>query len=370
VPDKGVNVYLYQVTPNAAARNDDLPARGSDGRLVQRPRAALDLQYLLTFYGSDSELEPQRLLGGVVRALHARPVLTRPMLQHLVDNPPVPFVGESDLARDLDVVRFTPSALSLEEMSKLWSVFFQTRHALSVAYQAGAVLIETTDTPPSAMPVRARNVRAIPFHQPVLERTLAQKGPAAPVAQQPIVAGDILVLAGRQLSGELTRVRIDRTLLEPDAVGDTRISIPLASPPFPADSLRAGVHGVQVVHDLRLGTPGDPHRGAESNVLPFVLRPSLSNVSATAAVVSLDVAPAVGRAQRVRLLLNECTQGAPGAAYTFPAPPRTADLATLAIPIAGVTAGQYFVRLQIDGAESLLDLDAGSPAFGPVVAIP
>src|SRR6185436_20234227 len=56
-----VNIYLYQVTPNPSWRNDDLPTRSADGTIVQqRPRAALDLHYLLTFHGDDAKLEPQR----------------------------------------------------------------------------------------------------------------------------------------------------------------------------------------------------------------------------------------------------------------------------------------------------------------------
>src|SRR5687768_8333000 len=68
-PSAGVNIFLYQVTPNAAQRNAGLPTRSSNATVVQRPRAALDLHYLLSFYGSETELEPQRLLAGVTRAL-------------------------------------------------------------------------------------------------------------------------------------------------------------------------------------------------------------------------------------------------------------------------------------------------------------
>ena len=59
----GINIFLYQVTPNAAYRNADLPTRRSDGELLQRPQAALVLHYLLSFFGDDGKLEPQRLLG-------------------------------------------------------------------------------------------------------------------------------------------------------------------------------------------------------------------------------------------------------------------------------------------------------------------
>ena len=55
----GVNVFLYQVTPNAAWRNQDLPTRrGSNGEVLQRPQAALDLHYLLTCFGDETLLEP------------------------------------------------------------------------------------------------------------------------------------------------------------------------------------------------------------------------------------------------------------------------------------------------------------------------
>ena len=54
------------------------------GNWRSRPQAALDLHYLLTFYGNEAQLEPQRLLGSVVRTLHARPVLTRQQIQQTI----------------------------------------------------------------------------------------------------------------------------------------------------------------------------------------------------------------------------------------------------------------------------------------------
>ncbi len=126
VPNTGANLYLYQVTPNASLRNADMPNRNSEGRLIQRPQVALDLHYLLTFYGDDNELKPQRLLGSVVRTLHARPVLTRQMIKKTIDDPAFAFLHNSNLAEAFETVKFTPVPLSLEELSKLWSVFFQT----------------------------------------------------------------------------------------------------------------------------------------------------------------------------------------------------------------------------------------------------
>lgn len=377
-PTVGVNLYLYQVTPNAAWRNADLPTRSSNGDLVQRPRAALDLHYLLTFYGDENQLEPQRVLGSVVRTLHARPVLTRQAIRDTMSANPV--LAESDLADEVELVKFTPIALSLEELSKLWSVFFQTPYTLSVAYQGTVVLIESEDTPRTVLPVRRRNLYVRPFRQPVIEGVVSQAG-----ASEPIVAGSTLLVRGKRLRGDDTQLRVAGIDVTPDEVTDTQITVPLTEPPFPADSLRAGVQGVQVVHRLLLGTPPTPHRGFESNVAPFVLRPTITDVEVEnvagsgdeprSADVTVTVNPRIGRQQRVMLLLNEMADQAPQA-YTFFAEPRDADADSVTIPISGVEAADYLVRVQVDGAESLLEVDddPDSPTFnqyiGPTVTIP
>ncbi len=109
----------------------------------------LNLSYLFSFYGNEQDLEPQRLLGSVVGALHAQPTLSPEAIRRTVQ-------GNGHLRRpDLDPqsyldfqverierVKLTPINFSLEELSKLWSVFFQVPYALSVAYEAAAVLIE------------------------------------------------------------------------------------------------------------------------------------------------------------------------------------------------------------------------------------
>jgi hypothetical protein len=382
-PAPEVNIYLYQVTPNTGWRNEDLPTRRPNGQLTQRPRVALDLHYLLSFYGDEGQLEPQRLLGSVVRTLHARPMLTRQMIRDTIINPSFPYLAPSNLADDIELVKFTPLPLSLEEFSKLWSIFFQITYTLSVAYQGTVVLIESDDTPQAVLPVRARNIDVVSFRQPVIEQVISQAG-----EDQPIVMDSTLVIRGRQLRGEVTQVRISgiEVTPAPEDVSDTQIilplslalkSPPLASPPLSELTLRAGVQGIQVVHL--------PHRGVESNVAAFVLRPTItvinvSNVQGSgpaprSADVNVHIEPTVGRSQRVVLLLNERMSEEP-AAYTFVAPPRTADTDTVTIPISGVRVADYLVRVQVDGAESPLSVDTNpaSPTFNqyidPQVTIP
>jgi hypothetical protein len=72
----------------------------------------------------------------------------------------------------------------------------------------------------------------------------------------------------------------------------------------------------------------------------------------------------VGAEQRVRLLLNEWSVDNPKI-YVFSVPPRQHDTDRLTIAVQDIHAGEYLVRLQIDGADSLLDVDSqlDSPTF-------
>lgn len=359
-----VNVYLFQITPNTAWRNNDLPTRTSEGQLIQRPRVAIDLHYLLTFYGDELQLEAQRLLGSVVHAMHARPILTRQMINNTLINTAYPYLAASNLADEMELIKFTPLPLSLEELAKLWSVFFQTQYTLSVAYQGTVVLIESEDTPRATLPVQEPFIRVLPFRYPHIERVYPATG-----SNQLIFADSTLVIEGKQLQGDVTEVRIAGSdPLQPLEVSDTKIAILLAN--VPAGTLHAGVQGIQVVQSIDLGKPLAPHKGFESNVAPFVLHPRIISQNAPGAnqvIVKTDVT--IGQRQRVILLLNKNTLVNP-AAHSFTVEPRNADTDTLTVPINGVEAGDYFVRVQIDGAESPLDLDPNSPALGPIVSIP
>ena len=360
-----VNIYLYQVEPNGALRNHDLPNRSPDGRLVGRPRVALDLRYLITCYGNERELEPQRLLGSVVRALHARPVLTDRMIQDTVSEPSNSFLAGSDLAADVEMVKLTPAPLTLEELSKIWSVFFQTPYALSVAYDGTVVFVETDDAPTSPLPVLRPDVYVLPFGEPVIERVRGPGGPRAP-----IMARAQVTLEGRGLRGDDTVVRVGNVEVTPQSVSESEIEFAL-----PAD-LRAGVHAVQVVHRVAMGDPPRPRPRAESNVAAFVLAPRVSAVTVSnrrgtgaqprSANLTLTVDPRVRAGQRVVLLLNELVTGPrQPASFTFTAPPPASDTASVTVPVRGLPAGTYLVRLRVDGAESPLtvDDDPASPTF-------
>jgi hypothetical protein len=355
-----VNVYLYQVTPNSAYRNADLPTRRADGSLTQKPQAALELHYLFTFHGDDSKLEPQRMLGAVVNALQVQPLLSTQNIQAAVTQ--FAFLAGSGLDTQVERVKFTPTSLSLEEFTKLWSAFFQVEYSLSAAYQASLVLIQSDDTPQEGLPVAARNVYALPFRQPFITQVISQAG-----ANQPILPTSTLVVQGTQLLAPLTLIRMGNDVVAPATVTDKAIILPL--PP----GLAAGVQALQVIQQLSIGTPAQPHSGFESNLAPFVLHPVIVTVTASSVQISVNITPAVQQGQRATLLLNEATTPPPSspAAYSFSLNPLTGSTSTLTFNLTNVQAGgtKYFIRVAIDGAESLLDLDPASATFGPTVTI-
>ena len=386
-PAPEVRIFLYRVEPNAAWRNDDLPTRRANGDLVQRPQVALNLDYLLTFFGDEGDLVPERLLASTARALHTRPLLTRQAIRQMIasalQDDANDYVGEADLAEQPELVRFTPLSLDLEDLSKLWSVFFQTPYRLSVAYRASVVLISPDETPSRPLPVRERRVFTVTIRRPAIARVVAAAGP-----REPITAGATISVLGSQLRGDITRVRLGPDLVDPDPadVRDDEIRLDL-----PAD-LRAGLVGVQVVHALLMGEPPAPRPAGESNVAPMLLRPRIreaagafqitvtdpvvdaAGLHAGNLVVELD--PPVGRTQRVMVHLDRLDPPADAPpSYAFEGPPRdvagapeTTD--TLRVPFAEVEAGAYLVRLQVDGAESplVVDDDEASPTFGLYVA--
>jgi len=379
-PETGVNLYLYHVIPNLAWRNSDLRTRFSDGQMSKRPQAALDLHYLFTCYGNEIELEAQRLLGSVVRTLHARPILTREIIRDTIADSTFPFLVDSNLADQIETVKFMPLSLSVEELSNIWSVFFQTPHALSIAYQASVILIESDDIPMRALPIRDRSkFSASPFGaSPVIEKVASQAGKL-----EPILADSTLIIQGHRLRAKTTKVRIGNAECTPKKVSDKEVILELTS--VPISVLRAGIQGLQIIHPVT-DRAGLPNRGVESNVVALVLRPNITQITLSqwegidnelrSAKLKVRVNFTMGKGQKVVLLLNELSTDNP-VAYLFDAAlnrPSDTDLITLAIY--DVKAGEYLVRVQIDGAESLLtvDNDSESPTFeqyiGPIVRIP
>jgi len=369
-----VHIYLYQVNPNTAWRNSDLPARDSEGRLVDRPRTALNLRYLLAFYGSQQTLEPDRMLGAVVRNLHARPLLSRQSIQDAISEHSE--LAASNLAEAIERVRLTPAALSLDEFSRIWSVFFQTPHALSVVYEADMVLIEAEEGGPSALPVLRRGPEdrgvvtepdlASPF--PVLDGIhigapedvgVEPLPPSYPRAQ----LGGYLVLRGRNFRGDTIEVEFSHSRFSepnhPRFLAPKRISIPLAdrtpteirmtipSNVAAQSEWRVGLYALSIL----VSAGGKTHT---SNALALLLAPRVTGIEPHNPIprdgdgnvtIALSVSPTILRTQTAALLF---------ASLEIEAAPRGADTDPLQFVIQQPPAvADSVLRLRVDGVDSI-----------------
>ncbi len=364
-----IHLYLYQVSPNTALRNADLPTRDGQGRLTSRPQVALDLHYLLAFDGNEKTLEPERMLGAVVRDLHARPFLTRQAIEDAISSNP-DLVG-SNLADAIESVKFTPLSLSLDELSKLWSVFFQTPHALSVVYQGTVVLIEAEETATPALPVlqRGEQDRGVdtllgPF--PVLEGM--HFGEPANAGQHPrplsypcAQLGLRLTLSGNNLGGESVRVELDHPLLDAvplDPVSGTAndivVDLPKVDAPLAQDKWAVGMYTARAITQR-----GDRER--TSNALPLALAPRIRQIEPAnpiprtggTATLTLTCSPQVLPKQNAALLLADREVAAQ-------AHPTATDKLTFVVENAPVVT-DALVRVRVDGIDSLPFTITGSP---------
>lgn len=376
-PSTQLNIFMYRVTPNTGWMNTGYPSRNGDGEIINNPPLALNLHYILTAFGKD-ELHSEILLGYAMQILHENPFLDRDKINtslsgSTAEDPEGSLpanllaLAGSQLAEQIEQIKIVPENISLDDMSKLWTAF-QIKYRLCTAYQATVVLIESNKSTLSPLPVLTRTIYTVPFKQPDLEKILSQTGPAAPIrSNQRIASGHIIVIRGKQLKRDSIAVLLNGEPFTPlpADVSDTEVRIEVPA------TLKAGVVGVQIAHFIKMDTPPENRKGATSNLLAFVLSPSIENFSltdvttdsgiVTSANFSVDVTPGVFRRQRIILLFNELnpSPGEDPESYSFNLPDsflaeEENAVTTIVFPIYNVKTGDYLVRIQVDGAESPL----------------
>lgn len=339
----GVNLFLYRVSPNPYWRNTDLPTRRGD-TLVSKPQMGLDLHYLLSFYGVEKELEPQRILGFVTSALHAEPNLLHRSIASAKAS--VGFLINSDLDQQTELVRITPAELSLEELTKLWSVFFQTKYVLSMAYTASIVLLEAeVPVTPPAPPVVTSSVIARTGREPQIDSVVP--GTVSPTA----IASPTIRLRGQNLMLALdnpslpagspkvpSKYHLASGLVTPKpGASNEEVEIELPS------GVGVGENWVRIVND-----GGDPTKVlASSNYAAFTLRPFLNSVSVLGGPkrVQADLLPAIGPTQPVRLVL---VSDPPGTRLEIAVTERTTANQML-FNVSAVPPGSYRLLIDVDG---------------------
>jgi hypothetical protein len=382
-----LNLFLYHVTPNAGWRNAGLPSRDARGDRLSNAPLAIDLHYLLTAYGK-RDFEAEILLGYAMQMLHETPILSREAIRRTLA-PPSPVEGSllppalgalaaSDLADQVELIKLSPESMNTEEISKLWTAL-QAKYRPSVVYHASVVLIEARRPARSPLPVLTRG-----RPDPVTGReegVISQPSllPPFPTLQEVILSnaqlairmGETLSASGHHLDADQVTVRFaslrsSQSLGLAAAPGATstgfRVQLPIDPPPGPVaadspqnpDNWPAGIYTVAGV----IKRAGQPDR--VTNELPVTLAPRITSIfaSAAAGVVTLAVtcSPKVWNTQRVSLAVSD---------REIAAEPISVDkTASLTFKASGLPSGQQWVRLRVDGVDSLLiDRSVMPPAF-------
>jgi hypothetical protein len=349
-----LNLFLYQILPNAAWRNQDYPTAVKPGE-TGVPPLALTLFYLITVFGRDNDnSQPfdHHLLGKAMSILYDHALLGP-------DEIKLAFPG-SDLERQVERARITLQPLSVEEISKLWTGF-ATQYRLSVAYQVSVALIESTQGVKTPLPVLTQGPQD---KGPTSQGSIIPPFPAlnsvTPPRQRPsALLGDTLTLAGFMLDGANIGVVFNTGLwnapveMAPLAGGTSSalsVTIPNAPTVWPA-----GLYTIVVM----VQRPGETYRRS-TNQLPVSIAPSMTFLPTAAAAGSVTFtvtcSPQVFPGQQVSLLVGDQELAAPDVAVATNSLSFTTTL----------TAGDYYLRLRVDGVDSLLvDRSVTPPVFDP-----
>jgi len=366
----GVYLKLYRVVPNPALYPADTPTRRADGSMIQQPQLAIDLHYLLSFVGDSGTFDAERLAGLVMLDLHARPVLTANAIANYVETLEADHVLQSaDLADQIELVRFTPIPMTTEEMSRVWGLLNQSFYGLTVAYQASVVLLDLEIPAITALPVGNVAVRAFAAALPRI------RGIRSSAVNQPVVElGQDLILHGSGFIGESTWLQLGEEIFEVPRDSNLR-SDRIVFPITAALGIPLGAITVQVVHRVNLGHgSSDAYRtAAESNTAVFALVPNVTMASpnpvstAEGIEVNLAVVPTPAAEQTVELLLDEV-----GGDHRHRTSTRwRVDGDRIIFALEPLPAGQWLVRLRVDGVVSLLRRDSATGRYNdPMLTVP
>ncbi|WIM04798.1 MAG: DUF4255 domain-containing protein [Candidatus Nitricoxidivorans perseverans] len=372
-----LNLFMHQVTPNTGWRNEGLPSRDGRGARLANPPLALDLHYLLTAYGK-AELHGEILLGFAMHLMHETPVLDRQAIRTALGGGTVPgailppafqALSAADLADQVEQIRITPVTMGTEEMSRLWSAM-QAHYRPTAAYQVSVVLIEARRATRAALPVltrgavdpgsgRERGVVAGASLIPPYPMLTAIEPPNQQLAALP---GDTLTLRGHNLEGSGMVARFEHPRLNDpidlnlgiNANGET-VSIALPNDAAAQVAWPPGTWNVT----LMLQRAGETE-ARSTNALPLSLAPRLDIPASTAArdagsgavTLTLAFTPQVRPGQKVSLNAGG-HEALPGGFAT--------QTGSLAFVFPELAAGPQWLRLRVDGADSLLVNRAGTP---------
>jgi hypothetical protein len=143
-PPKGatsrLTLFLYKVLESPYLKNNEerRVRQDANGRLVEEPPPMfMDLYYLLTAHAltaqPDEPVKAQRALSRAMRVLYDNAILAGSAIQTTSDRG----------LTSADILRITLNPISMEDMTRIWSVFPDTQYELSVTYLVTSVPIQS-----------------------------------------------------------------------------------------------------------------------------------------------------------------------------------------------------------------------------------
>ena len=289
-------------------------------------------------------LEAQRVLGNAMQVLHDNAFVTQ-------DNPAL----HEGLAGEFERIKITLLPTTLDELSKFWTAMPEANFRCSVAYVVSVVQIESqrprryprlVGEPPPAGPIiyavpirtpRISEVRVIRFDDIDMQE---RRYPYARIAELGGDAqGDTLVLRGTDFAGENTRVTLD-TLDITASIGGERIVFEIPDDP----AIQPGTHTLRVIQDIEIAGRPSPLAGFQSNIAFFVLAPWINTVTNVGDEIIISGQRLYHDEHQCLTIIGdhviqEYTMETP-TEIRFARPPE-------------LTAGEYVVRVRVNGVESL-----------------
>lgn len=356
-----LNLFLFGTAVNTAFSNAPMPGTSKNGESAVPP-LALVLRYLITVYGrNDDDILGHRLMGRAMIALHDHPLLGREEIQAALPG--------TDLHTQYERVRITPEPFCLEKMSKLWTSF-QTEYQLSTSYEVSLVLIESSRPAKTPLPVlkRGESDQGVDSQPDLIPPYPTLTRIVLPNNQTSATIGDSLSLHGHHLEGDSITLRFKHPRLEdpievPAMAGGTSEHLTVQIPDDPANWM-VGFHTV----DALISKNGEQDR--TTNLIPFLLAPRIIGIappnpvsrSGTGDVtLTLTCSPELRPDQHARLLLGD---------REIQSQPHGTQTDTLEFLIEDAPLGSRFVRLRVDGVDSLLvDRSVKPPHFDPAMEV-
>jgi hypothetical protein len=360
-----VNLFLYHTQINAAFSNMDMPRLLKPGE-TGHPPLPLNLFYLLTAYNDDAnEVLSHALLGRAMSVLHDHPLLDAGEIESATQSN----VLGSDLHEQIERVRITQQTLPAEEIAKLWPAF-QTQYRTSVCYQVSVVLIESQRASKTPLPVlkRGKDDTGVTARADVGSPFPELLSVELPDRQFSARLGDVVTLKGNHLDAGTAKVlflnpRLSApapVTIQPGAT-DKEIKVTLTDD---ADKWVAGLYTVSV----ELTSGGDVRT---TNELPLTVAPRITALPATAppdgagtSEIDVSFRPKFRSGQRAVLLIGDREVHAEPLPPIPPPPDPPDPTDTLKFIVKKAPLGEHFVRLRIDGVDSLLvQRPEGQPPF-------